>query len=62
MREIKLIEVSRDADGFIAIISKKRRTRDVINIGSDREEENIEAPRRALRVERPRRFIIKKVD
>ena len=60
-RGIKLIEASRDANGFIAVISKKRRARDVINTGSDREEEDIGAPRRALRVERPGRFITKEV-
>ena len=61
-RGIKLIEASRDADDFIAVTSKKRRIRDIIDIGSDREEEDIEAPRRALRVGRPGRFIIKEVD
>ena len=58
-RETKPAEVPRNADGFIVVTSRKKRSRDVTDAGSSREEEDLGAPRRAPRVGRPGRFTIK---
>ena len=49
-------------DGFIVVKSKKRRAREVIDIGSGYKEKDAAVLRRTLRVGRPGRFAIKEID
>ena len=48
-----------DTDGFTVVKPKKRKAREVADTGSSREEDDVAAPRRVLRVGRPGRLTTK---